>query len=321
MRELATLDRSPTLRRSASVLLVLLVASLVLLIAPSPAHAATRTVRRRRGHRVHQRHHPHLRGPTRRRRHADDRGRRHDRHRHHRRRGQVDRPRDRGGRLHGHPRPGDAARGRDAAEPVGQPPHGHGHARAPPAARCSPSGSRPPRAAAAPVPARPPPRVPGETDGETGAPTGSSTEGGFSWSRLAQQTVSGIVFGILLALASVGLSLIYGTTGPEQLRARRAGHARRDPRLHRRADVRPPAAGLRAPRGHRRRAASGWIQDAGIWHPLRRRRVGHHAADDRHDRSVDGAAVHVPVLLRRERAAHRHREPGHRAPSGRSGSR
>lgn len=36
---------------------------------------------------------------------------------------------------------------------------------------------------------------------------------GFDWDRLAQQVVSGLRLGLLLALASIGLSLIYGTTG------------------------------------------------------------------------------------------------------------
>ncbi|MFA9277521.1 MAG: branched-chain amino acid ABC transporter permease, partial [Rhodoluna sp.] len=36
---------------------------------------------------------------------------------------------------------------------------------------------------------------------------------GFNWDRLAQQIVSGLRLGLLLALASIGLSLIYGTTG------------------------------------------------------------------------------------------------------------
>jgi neutral amino acid transport system permease protein len=36
---------------------------------------------------------------------------------------------------------------------------------------------------------------------------------GFNWDRLAQQSASGLRLGLLLALASIGLSLIYGTTG------------------------------------------------------------------------------------------------------------
>ena len=50
-----------------------------------------------------------------------------------------------------------------------------------------------------------------------GADNGQSQEQiaaeGFNWDRLAQQVVSGLRLGLLLALASIGLSLIYGTTG------------------------------------------------------------------------------------------------------------
>jgi branched-chain amino acid transport system permease protein len=50
------------------------------------------------------------------------------------------------------------------------------------------------------------------TDGDTGS--GAETVAtGFNWERLAQQSVSGLRLGLLLALASIGLSLIYGTTG------------------------------------------------------------------------------------------------------------
>ncbi|MCG7286557.1 branched-chain amino acid ABC transporter permease [Cellulomonas sp. ACRRI] len=117
---------------------------------------------------------------------------------------------------------------------------------------------------------------PGSTapaDGEVGAPTGSSDSGSFSWGRLAQQASSGLVFGVLLALASVGLSLIYGTTGlsnfahGEQVTlgaivAYVAVQSFGLPLLV--AGVIAVLVG----------AASGWVQDAGIWHPLRKRRVG-----------------------------------------------
>ncbi|MBU4465361.1 MAG: branched-chain amino acid ABC transporter permease [Actinobacteria bacterium] len=41
----------------------------------------------------------------------------------------------------------------------------------------------------------------------------SAADTGFNWDRLAQQAASGLRLGLLLALAAVGLSLIYGTTG------------------------------------------------------------------------------------------------------------
>jgi branched-chain amino acid transport system permease protein len=51
-------------------------------------------------------------------------------------------------------------------------------------------------------------------DGSGGNDGGDSAAAtGFDWDRLAQQVVSGLRLGLLLALASIGLSLIYGTTG------------------------------------------------------------------------------------------------------------
>lgn len=115
--------------------------------------------------------------------------------------------------------------------------------------------------------------APADSAGEVGAPVGSSDTGSFSWGRLAQQASSGLVFGVLLALASVGLSLIYGTTGlsnfahGEQVTlgaivAYLAVQSFGLPLLV--AGVVAVLVG----------AASGWLQDAGIWHPLRKRRVG-----------------------------------------------
>lgn len=49
------------------------------------------------------------------------------------------------------------------------------------------------------------------TDPDMGGSESAAT--GFNWDRLAQQSVSGLRLGLLLALASIGLSLIYGTTG------------------------------------------------------------------------------------------------------------
>lgn len=115
--------------------------------------------------------------------------------------------------------------------------------------------------------------APADDAGEVGAPAGSSETGSFSWGRLAQQATSGLVFGVLLALAAVGLSLIYGTTGlsnfahGEQvtlgaIAAYVGVQVWEVPLLV--AGVLAVVVG----------AASGWVQDAGIWHPLRKRRVG-----------------------------------------------
>ncbi|WDG18806.1 branched-chain amino acid ABC transporter permease [Microbacterium sp. Clip185] len=50
--------------------------------------------------------------------------------------------------------------------------------------------------------------------GDGGTTNGGTTaDSGFNWDRLAQQAASGLRLGLLLALAAVGLSLIYGTTG------------------------------------------------------------------------------------------------------------
>lgn len=49
--------------------------------------------------------------------------------------------------------------------------------------------------------------------GNGGGSGGASADTGFNWDRLAQQAASGLRLGLLLALAAVGLSLIYGTTG------------------------------------------------------------------------------------------------------------
>lgn len=53
----------------------------------------------------------------------------------------------------------------------------------------------------------------GAGDGGSTTDGGSTADSGFNWDRLAQQAASGLRLGLLLALAAVGLSLIYGTTG------------------------------------------------------------------------------------------------------------
>lgn len=271
MRELATLDRSPTLRRSASALLVLLVASLVLVLAPSAAHAATGpcvadaatgcingTIRTAAGQ-------PAV-GVT---LTVEGAG------------GTLTVTTDAEGKWTAPVTaagdytvtldPATLPAGETLRNPTGNPrtvtvtlgsssgalfPLGE------PAASGGDAGPSPTASAGA-----------GETDGETGAPTGSSSEGGFSWSRLAQQTVSGLVFGILLALASVGLSLIYGTTGLSNF-----AHGEQVTLGAILAYIGVQTFGLplvvSGVLAVIAGALSGWIQDAGIWHPLRRRRVG-----------------------------------------------
>jgi len=54
----------------------------------------------------------------------------------------------------------------------------------------------------------------GTTDEGVGtAPEGDASQRAFSWGQVWQQFGSGIRFGLLLALASIGLNLVFGTTG------------------------------------------------------------------------------------------------------------
>lgn len=118
--------------------------------------------------------------------------------------------------------------------------------------------------------------APGTGGGEPGLDTptqGGSTGSSITWERVAQQALAGIVFGTLLALASVGLSLIFGTTGLSNF-----AHAEMVTLGGLAAFVFVqvvglpliPAAILAVAVG----ALAGWVQDAGMWKPLRKRRVG-----------------------------------------------
>jgi branched-chain amino acid transport system permease protein len=55
--------------------------------------------------------------------------------------------------------------------------------------------------------------TPGEDSAEAESSAGSTSASSFSWPRFWQQFASGIRMGLLIALASLGLSLIFGTTG------------------------------------------------------------------------------------------------------------
>jgi branched-subunit amino acid ABC-type transport system permease component len=115
-------------------------------------------------------------------------------------------------------------------------------------------------------------------DGEGGdeaevAPESAAAQGGGTSSRIVQLVASGLIFGLLLALASVGLSLLYGTTGlsnfahGEQvtLGALLAYFFAQVQNLP------LPVAGALAVLGG---LLSGYLQHRGIWGPLRRRGVG-----------------------------------------------
>ena len=106
---------------------------------------------------------------------------------------------------------------------------------------------------------------------QQGATTSEATSS-VSAARVWQQFVSGIRLGLLIALASVGLSLIYGTTGLSSF-----SHGEQ-----------VTLGGLLAYLFANQLgwniwltgivvtllcAATGWLQDAGIWRPLRRKRI------------------------------------------------
>ena len=104
-------------------------------------------------------------------------------------------------------------------------------------------------------------------DVTTPAPTGGTSN------RVAQQFANGLVFGLLLALASVGLSLVYGTTGLSSF-----SHGEQVTLGAIAAYVFTQLVGLplwlSALAAIAIGGASGWLQDAGIWSQLRRRRIG-----------------------------------------------
>lgn len=116
-----------------------------------------------------------------------------------------------------------------------------------------------------------------QTDQGTAAPSAAqeTTTGApdHPGNRVAQQLANGLVFGLLLALASVGLSLVHGTTG---LSSFSHGEQVTLGAIVAYVGVRvlglplAVATVLAVAVG----AASGWLQDAGIWGRLRRRRVG-----------------------------------------------
>jgi len=126
---------------------------------------------------------------------------------------------------------------------------------------------------------------PSSTDDETpvasGAPSGDegvvageeSDAGGSFGHQLATKVVRGIVFGLILALASIGVSLIYGTTGLNNF-----AHGELVTFGGFVAYIAMTAAGLNGwvalilalILG----GVFGWLQNAVLWHPLRRRRVG-----------------------------------------------
>lgn len=101
------------------------------------------------------------------------------------------------------------------------------------------------------------------------APTGAT----LTPERIVQQLALGLRYGLILALASVGLSLIYGTTGlssfshGEQVTLGALLTFVFSIELHWPIVLAVLASVVLC-------AASGWMQDAWLWRPLRRRGVG-----------------------------------------------
>jgi branched-chain amino acid transport system permease protein len=104
----------------------------------------------------------------------------------------------------------------------------------------------------------------------TTTPEGDASTGSVTPAQVWQQLGSGLRFGLLLALASVGLSLIYGTTGLSSF-----SHGEQVTLGALTAFLTINSWGLHPVLGGVVTvavcAATGWLQDAGIWRPLRRR--------------------------------------------------
>ncbi|CAN5242749.1 hypothetical protein BH09ACT5_BH09ACT5_12180 [soil metagenome] len=108
----------------------------------------------------------------------------------------------------------------------------------------------------------------------TAAPGAGSSSGGPDFAAVfVPKLVTGLIFGLLLALAAIGLSLIYGTTGLNNfahgelvtfgaLMAYTFSGVLGWP-----AYIAIPAAVITG-------GAFGWVQDAGLWKPLRKRGLG-----------------------------------------------
>lgn len=115
--------------------------------------------------------------------------------------------------------------------------------------------------------------TPPTTGDSAEVPTGPEAATGDFWGLVLQKIVTGIIFGLLLALAAIGLSLIFGTTGLNNfahgelvtfggLIAYTLGNL---------IGLPPPVAIVLAVIAG---GAFGWVQDAGLWKPLRRRGLG-----------------------------------------------
>lgn len=105
----------------------------------------------------------------------------------------------------------------------------------------------------------------------TGATATEASGDGFSWPRFWQQSASGIRMGLLLSLAAVGLSLVYGTTGMTNF-----AHAEMMSMGGILAFLFMGLTGniwISGGIAFVLLAAFGWLQDAVLWKPLRRKRL------------------------------------------------
>lgn len=103
------------------------------------------------------------------------------------------------------------------------------------------------------------------------AGTGGSSASSFSWPRFWQQVVSGIRMGLLIALASLGLSLIFGTTGLSNF-----AHGEMVSLGGLLAAVFMGLTGnllIAAVLAVVAMAVFGWVQDKALWKPLRKKRL------------------------------------------------
>lgn len=93
------------------------------------------------------------------------------------------------------------------------------------------------------------------------------------WDQLASRTVNGLNFGLMLALAAIGLTLVYGTTGLANF-----AHGEMVTWGAGAALLLSVIFGgniwIAIPLAVVASAAFGWAMDAGIWRPLRRRGTG-----------------------------------------------
>ncbi|GAA1721774.1 hypothetical protein GCM10009809_16820 [Isoptericola hypogeus] len=107
-------------------------------------------------------------------------------------------------------------------------------------------------------------------EGVGAAPEGDASQGAFSWGQVWQQVGSGLRFGLLLALASIGLNLIFGTTGLSNF-----AHGEQMALGAALGFITINQMGMPIWLGGVLTIAvcalTGLAQDAGIWRPLRRR--------------------------------------------------